>query len=405
MTSFAAPSRAPRSDASTVVVPTVRGHGAPLRIAFVSEPLSGGVGRYVVELACALKARGHAVDLFHGTERIEQGWLERVRAAGIPTHALQVGRNPSPGDAGQILALIRGLAAEGPFDIVHAHSSKAGILARLAQPRNGRVVYTTHAVATLNPFASAPLGLVTRVAESMLGRLTSGRVVSVSVEEHDHLLSLGIPAHSLVTVENAVDVPDLFCDASVRKRWGIAPGDRVVGFVGRFSRQKQPLLFVDIIEALAEAGERVVGVMLGSGEEGEALLRRLASSPARDKIIVEEPKGEVRQSIGAFDCLCLPSAYEGFPLVLLEALALGVPIVASSVGGAAATTDSGACGTVVDSDDPHAFAEAVREILLREPTALSVACRMLYERRFTHRRLVDETEALYRAVLRETRAP
>jgi glycosyltransferase involved in cell wall biosynthesis len=374
-----------------------------LRIAFVSEPVAGGVGRYVVELACALTARGHAVDLFHGTERIEPNWLEDCRAAGVATHSLPVGRNPSPGDVGHVFALRRGLVSRGPFDIVHAHSSKAGILARLAQPRSRRLVYTTHAVATLNPFAPLPLGLATWAAETTLGRLTGGKVVAVSNEEHDHLLSLKIPSSSLVVIENAVDVPDPACDVAARRRWNVGPKDHILGFVGRFSRQKRPLLFVDIVEELVRSGDGVFGVMLGSGEERDRLLERLQGSPARDRIIVEEPVGDVRLSIGAFDCLCLPSAYEGFPLVTLEALASGVPIVSSRVGGAEAATAAGRCGVIVDNDDAHAYASAVRHILQRDPTALSVACRQHYERRFTHERLVKDTEALYRAIIQDAR--
>jgi glycosyltransferase involved in cell wall biosynthesis len=180
--------------------------------------------------------------------------------------------------------------------------------------------------------------------------------------------------------------------AELRAAHGI-PTDRfVVGFVGRLTPQKNLHRFLDAVATLPD----VHAVLVGEGELGYELRRRAATLP-NVQFLGYQPNGA--ELISAFDLFCLPSLFEGLGLVLVEAMQLGIPIVASTAGAIPEVLGDGRFGRLVDPESTEQLAAALRRAACAgtPPDALEAARR--YARaRFSVPAMVDGTLETYARV-------
>lgn len=144
------------------------------------------------------------------------------------------------------------------------------------------------------------------------------------------------------------------------------PGrDWVMGTVGRQVDIKNPLLLVDAFIALARSGEpgteRLRLAMVGDGPLAADIRQRLQAADLLDRAWLPGVRGDVAHILRALDCFVLPSRSEATSCTLQEAMATGLPIVTTEVGGNAALLDQGRCGTLVPTDNAHALAEQIRQ--------------------------------------------
>ncbi|MFW2271894.1 glycosyltransferase family 4 protein [Burkholderia orbicola] len=374
----------------------------PLRVALVVEAAGGGVAVHLTDLIAGLRARSNAeIHLIAPLgERFDDAMLAGAAAQCHSFHRLPLRRAVGLHDVRGALALRRLLRRLRP-DIVHSHSSKAGALARLCRGP-WKQVYTPHAVYTLNPTLSPAKRAFYGSIERVLGNGCSDAVIAVSHAEADHLHELGIARHRIRVVENGVTPPRLLPRQAARIALGLADDTFVVGFVGRFDHQKGVDRLVRIARLLERRFERRVQVVaIGSGE-----FARAAGDEARELPLNLHVAGRVddaRRYFSAFDLLALPSRYEGFPYVCLEAVAARVPMVATRVAGADELIAAHRVGlTVPNSDDPAAFAEAIGR-LVDHPAAFGLMrdqCAHAYPH-FSADAMVDRTLAVYRALLQE----
>lgn len=369
----------------------------PLRVLLVTEASSAGVGRHVIDLAEGLVARGHDVHLVYSARRIDRPFQEGLdRITGLARLEVPMRRGPHPSDARALAHLARYRREHGPFDIVHAHSTKAGILVRSLPRRAGtRVAYTPHCIYTMNP----DLGRVSRtiargVETSLIGRTDA--LVAVSPDEGDHVLQLGMAPGRVHVVPNGIE-PIVGDRAAARAALGLPQDALVVGFVGRLCHQKDPALLVEAFARLAPGRPGLCLAMVGTGPlEEEVRARAAGLGTAVHWLGHRTPQ----QAMPAFDLLALPSRYEGLPYVLLEALAAGLPIVATEVGGVRLVVEDGVNGHVVPAGDPAALARAL-ERFVDDPEHRVAAATSARERapRFSVDEMVSRTETLYRTLL------
>lgn len=205
------------------------------------------------------------------------------------------------------------------FDIVHLHSTVAGILGR-AVPARARVVYSPHALGYLGRGSFSPRQLA-RVFESILARRSSS-FGAVSWHEKRELLGLGVPDQDVVVVPHALR-------PRVTERRTLQPGGTltIAGF-GRLSYQKDPETFLQIAQAAkAHGGTQQQWVWIGDGD-----------SRARDRLRqagVEVTGWLSRERalsvLGQADVLLHTARYEGMPFSVLEAMSFGIPVVARSI--------------------------------------------------------------------------
>mgnify|MGYP001353847686 CR=1 FL=1 len=372
----------------------------PLRVLLVTEAAGGGVGRHVLDLAQGLITAGHRVDVAWSPGRAEPGFIRALDAIdGLHPHSLPMARAPGPGDLSAVLALRRLMGRAGPFDLVHGHSSKAGALVRLAVAGRGiPAIYTPHAFVTLDP----DLGPLPRAVYGLAERLLAAwgaRVICVSEEERAHALSLGIRAARLAVIPNGISPLPPADRPGARARLGLPDATPCVGFVGRLSAQKAVDRLIRAF-ALAPGSQQAQLVIVGEGAERMAL-----ESLARDLGIADRTRFTGQEDgvalMAGFDIFVLPSRYEGFPYVLLEAASRGLPILTMAVGGAGVVVEQGGNGYVVPQAGGVAAMAERLGLLLGDPGLRRGMAKRSLERAagFTARNMVVATVALYREVL------
>ncbi len=330
-----------------------------MRIVHVVEATFAGVGRHVLDLVREQTAAGHEVAVVYSPTRAS-AFFERERRviADASWHSCPMSRSPHPGDAIAI-RLVRSVAAHA--DVVHGHSTKGGLVARLAAPRRqARVVYTPNAVFSMNPMISGMARRAVGLLERLLSLRTDG-IVAVSPEEADHLRSLDIADDKVCVILNGTSPIDPADQTEVRRQLGLPPERPVVGFLGRLDDQKAPIDLLHIFELALECEPDLHLAIVGDGPLRTSLEEHLAASTlltGRVSLLGEQPG---TWAMAAFDVLALPSRYEGFPYVLVEAAAQGLSFVASQHCNSRELTRRGAAGDIVDSDDREAFARQVAE--------------------------------------------
>lgn len=338
-----------------------------MRIALISETLAKGVGRHVADVTRAFAAAGHEVHVLHGRRRVDAPFLAAIQAApGVRVQDFDLRRAPHPGDLVILLGVARYLRRHGPFDVVHGHSSKGGVHARIAGRGHGAACfYTPHALVTFAPGLGRMQRALYGTVERTLAYL-SDAVICVSEAERRHALEIGLPAARLACVPNGLDAGPV--PAFTRPA---LPQNRIIaGFVGRLEPQKGADLLIEAVIALHARGAPVHTLIAGDGPLRGPLAARLEGAGCAQAVTW---LGEVdgRGLMAVLDLLVMPSRYEGFPYVLLEALHAGLPVVCTPVGGVEETVHDGSNGWVVPPQ-PGAIAAAV-ESLLDAPTRQAMA--------------------------------
>jgi glycosyltransferase involved in cell wall biosynthesis len=201
----------------------------------------------------------------------------------------------------------------------------------------------------------------------------------------------GIPRERLAVLPNEIDLK-WFCPASESERLearadlGLEDDEQVVLSVHRFSPIRRTLLYVpEVLEAVLQQDERVSFVFAGGGPEEEDVRKVVGQRRLDDRVqmLGAVPHKKIRRLYAAADIFMMPSYTEGFPRVLLEAMAMGVPIASTDVGGVREILPTPYHGRLADRDRPLELANAIDELLSDRPTAGELAAEGLrWVRRF-----------------------
>jgi glycosyltransferase involved in cell wall biosynthesis len=342
---------------ATAVLPAPAAGARALRICLISETVMTGVGRHVVDLARAMTARGHEVHLLHSLARIDHGLMaELVALPRVCCRGFAMRREPHGSDVAVLVALARHVRRHGPFDVIHGHSSKGGVYARVLALLSGTTcLYTPHAFVTFGPTLPRSRRWIYATVERLLSMVTDS-VICASVEERRHAGELGIAARRLRVIPNGIDGFDTGQGASQRRRLGLPSDAVVIGFVGRLDQQKAPQRLIEAALALLARQRQAHVVMVGDGPLRAELETRVRQSGFAERFSWRGQETG-RAWIPAFDILAMPSAYEGFSYTLLEALYAGVPVVCTPVGGVSGVVIDGQEGFVVPHADCARLAE------------------------------------------------
>jgi len=308
-------------------------------------------------------------------------------------------------------ALVRLTAMLREVDLVHTHSSKAGIVGRIAARAAGvrGIVHTVHGWSF-----NATQRRATRRAfiemERMAARLTD-RIVCVSRADLEAGLALGIgDAAQYRLLRSGID-PSLYLVAAgarerVRASLGFRPEDVVVGCVANFKAQKGPLDFVESARRARERSPRLKFFIAGDGELRDDVVRAVREARLEDAVRLLGWRSDVPDLLAATDIFLLTSLFEGLPRVVLQAMAAGVAVVATNTGGVAEVVVDGVTGFLVPPGRPDVAAEAVARLGGDEAArrGMGAAGRSHLSAEFDIRRMVCDLEALYDETLERTPA-
>ncbi|NNM27765.1 MAG: glycosyltransferase family 4 protein [Phycisphaerales bacterium] len=341
------------------------------RIMHISTRLILGGSQENTVLSCEGQvAAGHEVSLVYGPIFGPEGSLrDRVADHGgielIETPHLV--RELAPLRDARCRRDLRRLIRAWQPDVVHTHSSKAGILGRLAawRERVPCVVHTIHGLA-FHPYQATWRNGIYIAAERIAARRCH-RIVCVADAMRDQALAAGIGSPDQYrTIYSGMEVDRLLHPsvgrADMRTKLGFAPGDFVVGTIARLAELKG---HDDLLDALGEEMKRQPRLKLlwvGDGWWAPRLLRRVAEMGLSDQVCATGlvPPEEIPAHIQAMDVLAHPSYREGLPRALPQALISGVATIAYDVDGAREVCIDGETGRLVPPGDRDALAAAVR---------------------------------------------
>lgn len=360
-----------------------------MRIAHVLSSLAmGGQERVALDLAAAQVKRGHHVSAVSLAPLPHGALAGEFEARGVEIHSVPKG--PSF-DVGLIVRLAR-LLRDERTEVVHTHNPQplaygaaAGRLARTA------VVHTKHGV---NPDRGRRLWL----------RRATGHLAHAYVAVSDATARVArenrecAPAR-LHVIPNGVDLeayrPDDVARREVRAELGIPEDAYVLGTVGRVSVEKDHALLVRAAGPLL--GPRVRLLVAGDGAE-LANVRAEARS-YEPWVVLTGVRHDVPRILASLDAFVLSSRSEGLPLALLEAMACGLPIVSTQVGGVAEVVDHGSAAILVPPRDEEALRRAIARLMGDPETAAGLATRArARSRRYDAAGVVDQYMDLYRSV-------
>jgi glycosyltransferase involved in cell wall biosynthesis len=343
--------------------PSVGIAGAPLRVLWLIDSLTiGGAEALAVEFASAVRSDEVQLQVcclrsIRGNAR--QGDLERrgVRVTNLDARSLR--------DLRAFRRLQRVIRHARPR-VVHAHLHYASIWGAVAARAAGVPL-----LATLHVMPDgAPWWTADGVRERLMCRLLdhwSARVIAVSAAVARAYAASGrIREGKLRVVHNGVDCDRILQGAALgrdlRREIGIGPDTPVVTTVSVLRPGKGVEVLLDAVPLVLARVPDVVFLVVGDGPEREALERRAAALQSPGRVLFLGHRNDVPRILGASDLFAFPSHGDAFPTVLLEAMAAGVPIVASDVGGIPEIVEA-ATGCLVPASDPGALGESVAALL------------------------------------------
>jgi len=343
----------------------------------------------------AALAWGPGDPLDEAAERIADLRLEPVR---------ELARPVSPRRDLAALGRIRQVLRDVEPQIVHTHSSKAGILGRLAArlERVPVVIHTIHGYG-FTPMQPAPVRALFIAVEKIVGRWTD-HFIAVSEQNLRLGIDLGLFGPERASVIRSGIELGRFRETrdvgELRRRIGVPSGAPLVTQVGNFKAQKAPLDFVRMAAVVARELPETWFVMVGDGRlrpAAEELARELGVA---DRMVFSGWWEDVPGLLAATQVSVLSSRHEGLPRAVVESLAAGVPVVATAVDGTVEVVQDGINGRLVEPGDVAGLARGVSELLrdsdLRRRMS-AVAGDGLAEFDIDH--MVRQQEELYRCLL------
>jgi glycosyltransferase involved in cell wall biosynthesis len=371
----------------------------PIRILYVITALPyGGAETQMVYLATGLKARGWEVRVVSLLP--PSAYARELKATGIQVDSLALRRRVLDPRAPFRLAKI--FRRERPH-VVHSHMVHANLLARLARPlaKVPVLVCTAHNINEGGRYRE----LAYRITDFLCNLTTQ-----VSPEGLERYVRIGaVPENKIRYIPNGVDTQRLRPNPEARRRLREEQGlgtDFAWLAVGRFDPQKDYFNMLRAFASVIREKPEAQLLIVGDGPLRLAAEELAQNIGLKDKVRFLGTYRDVPGLMNAADSYVMSSAWEGMPMVLLEAGATGLPIVATDVGGNREVVRNGETGFLVTANDPAALADAMVHLMdlsKRERQRMGKAGRQYIEANYSINRILDIWEALYRDSIRKSR--
>lgn len=358
----------------------------------------GGTERLVIEIVKSLTAK---IDSFVCCLDEPGGWAPELSAIGVRVTALSRQPGFQPHLASELAKLMRANA----IDVVHCHHYSPyvyGLLASLLAPKV-QLVFTEH-----DKLSNAGPSRKRRLINPWLSRLP-GRVFAVSADLRQHMIDEGFPARCVDVIYNGIDAGERPTPADrndARASLGLPPDAFVIGTAGRLDPVKN-------LPALLRAHALMVGkmprtrtVIIGDGPERGPLEALASELGVADTVVFAGYRSDVRAMMSAFDVYVNCSVYEGVSLTILEAMAAGLPVIATPVGGNPEVVIDRETGWLVPACAPT-MAAMLSNLALdaRQRRLMGDAGRWRVMRHFSKQQMVDAYASRYLGNRRPTANP
>jgi glycosyltransferase involved in cell wall biosynthesis/protein-tyrosine-phosphatase len=380
---------------------------APLRVCHImTADLWAGAE---VQVASIARYLGMRPEVKLTAVLFNEGWLAReLRRLGLEVAVVDEKRH----SAVQILTFLVKFLREHNIELVHTHRYKDTILGAVAAKLSGvaHVIRTVHGRSELLRGWDRTKLLAYDALDRLVLRCCADRVVAVSTRMAESLARSWMWPSAVTTIHNGVDllaVRATRSSAEVRRAFGIAPDDLVIGTAGRLSPVKGHVYLVRAARLILDIKPRARFLFLGAGPLHDELSAATAALGLSAACSFIDPVTDVRAGIydlmAAMDVFVLPSLDEGVPMALLEAMALGRPAVAAAVGGVPEIITHRVTGLLVKPRDDRAIADACLALAFDRHWArlLAASGREVVETKFSQQKSGSALINLYRELARD----
>jgi glycosyltransferase involved in cell wall biosynthesis len=383
----------------------------PIKICHIITRLDlGGSAENTLLTAIGLHSRGYTVDIVCGRSDNPPSPRE-TEALALGVRIIRINELVRPiapvSDALALIRLIR-LMRENRYDLLHTHTSKAGIVGRIAGAMAGVpvIVHTPHGHIFYGYFSSL-LTVIFTFLERIVTRKTHALITLTNKEKQDYLVrNIGSPDR-IHPILSGIDLAPYLAPKPGRDEFrasiGLTPSDFVAGTVARLVPVKN---HDGIVSAAAQIIRRCPDlrfVFIGDGELRVPLESRIRSLGLENRFVFLGWRNDISECLAAFDLFVMCSHNEGMGRAFIEAQASGVPVIGSRVGGVEEAVAERKTGFLVDPEKSEELAGVLERLYTDRPqlARMSAACRAHVDPAFGKEVMVDKIDVLYRSLMGE----
>lgn len=290
------------------------------------------------------------------------------------------------------------------YDIVHCHTSVGGVLGRLiAKINHTKTIWSMHGWAFNYPINKGPKKWFYRNIEKVFDRITD-HFVGISRNMIDIALNARITTPKKITlIYHGIEMSDTCLKNNKRKELGIGEDTVIIGAAGRFEPQKAFDILLKASASIIEQYKDVKFIILGDGPLRNYLESLSKQYDLNQHILFLGWKTNVIEYLKIIDIFCQTSIWEALPIILLEVMSLGKPIVATDVGGVRELFKDGDGGFLIPAESPKSAAKALSRLItdkeLRQ--TMSKKNRERINKVFNLEQMIKKYECLYKRLYRQ----
>jgi glycosyltransferase involved in cell wall biosynthesis len=305
------------------------------------------------------------------------------------------------------------LMRDNKVQIVHTQGGRGGFFARTAAKiAKVPVIISTIAM----PVEGFNVGIIKKSCYMALDRFSeryAHRFIAVSEALKQTLIeNHKIPSENVVTIYNGIEIDKYtgieHAERELKEEFNISPDNILIGYVGRLTWQKGLKYFIEAMHLIKQNNsdlvDKITYLIVGEGEEKACLEKKVADLKLKDNVIFAGFRQDIKKIISALNILVLPSLREGQPIILLEAMAVRTPIIASDIEGIKETIEDKISGFLVNPRDPHAIANAIVDVIKNPDIAWELVenARKTVEQKFNLKDKIAQHERLYESLIAKT---
>jgi glycosyltransferase involved in cell wall biosynthesis len=373
----------------------------------ITQSELGGAQKYVFDLAYYFREI-YNVKVAFGEQGDDGELANKLKNAGIEYFVLKNLKRPiSWQDDWRAYKEIKKLMQKLKPDVVHLNSSKISILGSLAakSAKIKKVVYTAHGWVFNEPLPEKQKNFY-RWAEKWTAKYKH-HIICVSSFDFDVAIKEKIaPREKLSVIHNGIDFPNYYQPEQARKILGdyltskkffIDEKEIIIGSIGNLYKTKGFEFLISAVKILIDNGIKLKCIIIGEGQERKELENWIGQMYLHSYVLLAGRIPNAAQLLSAFDCYVCSSVKEGLSYTLIEAMAAGLPIVATQVGGNSELITNNQEGMLVDSANPEQIAQAVLKILSNNVLAGRLGVNAVEKARneFTSGKMIKMTEEVY----------
>ncbi|MBI3520560.1 MAG: glycosyltransferase family 4 protein [Bacteroidetes bacterium] len=357
----------------------------------------GGGETHVLDLVRKLNKDLFEVEVLSFTDG---PMVHKLNALGINTYVIETEK---PFDVSK-WSIISKFISDGGYDIVHAHGTRAASNVFYSDNKlNIPLIYTVHGW-SFHDNQNVVMRKMREFSENFLTKRARTTITVSESNKKDGIAKFDLERAQVIY--NGID-HEKFNPSSnysdIRAEFGIPTGKTLVGYLVRMTKQKDPFTMVRAVKEVSKTNRDIIFLMVGNGELLGATKKLASELEVSEQIIFSDFRNDIPAILQAIDIYCLPSLWEGMPIGLLEAMAMGKACIASAVDGTKELVNDGENGILIEPKDPHSLARHIVNLHLHPEgrKALGNNAMKHIQKYFSLDQMVNKIEQLYIETVRK----